>query len=736
MTASAEELQRLTVSLEARFARFEREMAKGRRAADQGFRRIEERAKKSRTTIQRDIDQMVARLTPTLAGLFAGVSFAALQRGMLDLVRTFARFETQNLTTQQVLRATGFSAGRTAEQLEALARELGDGTLAATTAARDAANQLLTFRSITGETFDRAMRAAQDLAAVGFGTLESSTVQLGKALEDPVSGLTALRRVGVSFTQTQRELIASLVETGRVAEAQRVILAAVEAQVGGAGAAQGSGLAGAFDTLVEAVNIHIERTGGQVAELLRLQDAILGVANAIKAANAEAERRASPAGLAQDRIAAREQQADRLREIVARDDARIAALREFEPRARDMPVSELTNATDARAQLAALEAANFADNMIIKQERLRIATERSTATRRSEAAQAEMQADRVQSVVAALDEERAALSRSALENRIRQEIARAGVEAGSAEAQAIEARVRAIHAETEAQRRRTAAGGGAGRADAYAEEVARVEEAITALRLEAETVNLVGRERDRARIAQGLENAAREAGIAITPELVAMNQALAESYSEIAARIRETEERQEEVNGMWKEFGRLAKDAIEGVADGSQTLDQALANVLKRLQSLALEAALLGEGPLANLFGTKSSGGLFGLLGNAFKGAFSRAPASPVNPFNVAAFAGPYAKGGYVPPGKWGILGEEGPEPVFGGVTGVSVLPNRVLREVSRVQAAPPAALSAPTPGPVVHVTVNTPDAPSFLRSEAQVGRALARALSRGQRAM
>jgi phage-related minor tail protein len=83
------------------------------------------------------------------------------------------------------------------------------------------------------EVFDRATKAAIDLAAAGFGSVTTNAVQLGKALEDPIKGLAALGKSGVTFTAEQKELIKTLVETGRVAEAQEIILKAVETQVGG-----------------------------------------------------------------------------------------------------------------------------------------------------------------------------------------------------------------------------------------------------------------------------------------------------------------------------------------------------------------------------------------------------------------------------------------------------------------------------------------------------------------------
>jgi hypothetical protein len=81
--------------------------------------------------------------------------------------------------------------------------------------------------------FDRATKAAIDLAAAGFGNAESNAIQLGKALNDPIKGLTALTKSGVTFTEAERERIKVLVESNQIGEAQALILAAIEKQVGG-----------------------------------------------------------------------------------------------------------------------------------------------------------------------------------------------------------------------------------------------------------------------------------------------------------------------------------------------------------------------------------------------------------------------------------------------------------------------------------------------------------------------
>jgi hypothetical protein len=192
-----------------------------------------------------------------LSGFGVAGAAAATGLGLLTLAvtRGVAEFKEAELSAKRlegVVRATGGAAGKTAEDIKALANALAGERLITPEQVQDAASALLTFRSVAGEVFDETLKLAQDLSAVFGGDLKSSTVQLGKALEDPIEGLSALRRVGVSFTVAQQDVIRALVETGQQAEAQRLILDAVAKQVGGAGAAEGDSLTGAFHRATEA----------------------------------------------------------------------------------------------------------------------------------------------------------------------------------------------------------------------------------------------------------------------------------------------------------------------------------------------------------------------------------------------------------------------------------------------------------------------------------------------------
>lgn len=181
-------------------------------------------------------------------GLFAG-GISALGAVTLATTSHMAKLEVATAKTTALLKATGGASGYTAQQLDTMARSVALNTLASTEGIRNAQNALLTFKSISGPVFESTIRLSQDMAAVFGGDAKSAALQLGKALEDPITGLTALRRVGVTFTEQQKDQIKAMVEVGDKAEAQRLILSELQNQIGGSGAAEAGGLSGAVDTL-------------------------------------------------------------------------------------------------------------------------------------------------------------------------------------------------------------------------------------------------------------------------------------------------------------------------------------------------------------------------------------------------------------------------------------------------------------------------------------------------------
>ena len=99
--------------------------------------------------------------------------------------------------------------------------------------------KMLMFKSVRksademGGSFDRATSAAIDLAAGGFGSMETNAVKLGKMLESPTANLNALNRAGVVFTDQEKKKITVLAESGKKLEAQDFILGKIEERVKG-----------------------------------------------------------------------------------------------------------------------------------------------------------------------------------------------------------------------------------------------------------------------------------------------------------------------------------------------------------------------------------------------------------------------------------------------------------------------------------------------------------------------
>ncbi len=170
------------------------------------------------------------------------------------------------------IKSTGGAAGLTAQQVAEMASALQKATTFSDEAILEMQAVLLTFGHVQGDTFRQATEAALDLST-GLGQdLKSSALQLGKALENPVQGLTALRRIGVQFTDEQENLIKNFVRTGDVASAQQIILQRVEKGFGGAARAARDTLGGALKGLQNAFGDLLEAKGGLKDAKVAIED--------------------------------------------------------------------------------------------------------------------------------------------------------------------------------------------------------------------------------------------------------------------------------------------------------------------------------------------------------------------------------------------------------------------------------------------------------------------------------
>jgi len=201
-----------------------------------------------------------------LGGLIAATfSVAAITNFAKESLAAAEGVQVANQRLDQIASSMGIFGAETQAVTDRLrayaeANELNLGTDAEVIKATQA--KLLAFKGLAasadeaGGAFDRTTRASLDLAAAGFGTAEGNAVKLARALEDPTKGLAGLARMGVVFTDAEKEKVKALVESGNALEAQNLILAAVETRVGGTAEATATAsekMALAFDNVKETV---------------------------------------------------------------------------------------------------------------------------------------------------------------------------------------------------------------------------------------------------------------------------------------------------------------------------------------------------------------------------------------------------------------------------------------------------------------------------------------------------
>lgn len=182
-----------------------------------------------------------------------------------------AAMESERVAAQTaaVLKSTGGAAGVAASDVEALASSMQSLTGISDEEIQSSENLLLTFRDIKAEggVFEEATRSIADMSvAMNKGQLagldlKSATIQVGKALNDPIKGMSALQRVGVSFTAAQTKQIEKMQESGNLMGAQKMILAELKKEFGGAAQAAGGTFEGAIAKLGNSFNDFQEKLG-------------------------------------------------------------------------------------------------------------------------------------------------------------------------------------------------------------------------------------------------------------------------------------------------------------------------------------------------------------------------------------------------------------------------------------------------------------------------------------------
>jgi len=243
-------------------------MDRAARTADRKSREIEQGARQAAQQVQ----QVWGIAASAIGGALSGISVGLV----------FSKFITETVNAQNeqaqlaaVVKSTGQAAGYSVKQLNDMADAMEKATAFSAGDINQAQTTLLAFTGIAGEQFPKALQAAADMASRTGMTVKSAAETIGRALDIPSEGLSSLSRQGFRFTDDQKRLAEQLEATGRTAEAQAIILKALEESYGGAAVAARDTLGGSFQALQNTISSLL--TGSD--------DGVQGLRNAVEGLN-------------------------------------------------------------------------------------------------------------------------------------------------------------------------------------------------------------------------------------------------------------------------------------------------------------------------------------------------------------------------------------------------------------------------------------------------------------------
>lgn len=231
--------------------------------------RAQEEVAKSSSSMTKRVNESSSSWSDIAKGVFAGgvalnaarKAFDFLKNTMMDSVAQAEEYQRVQGQLEAVLRSTAGAAGITQSELNDMADSMANFAQGGSEAINSLQGILLTFTGITKENFEATTMAALDMAtSLNSGVLPTAeqlkgqAIQLGKALNSPKEGLTALTRVGVVFTEEQKKTIKTMQDAGDVAGAQRVILEELAKEYGGSASAAANTFQGRVVALTNSID--------------------------------------------------------------------------------------------------------------------------------------------------------------------------------------------------------------------------------------------------------------------------------------------------------------------------------------------------------------------------------------------------------------------------------------------------------------------------------------------------
>lgn len=207
----------------------------------------------------RGLNDSVKGFATIMRGALAGVTVGSVLRGIIGETRAAGEEMAQ---LQAVVESTGKAAGFSAGELRKMAAEMSATTTHSEGDIIRAQTRLLSYTGIVGKQFPAALQITIDQSARLGESIELSAETVGKALDKPSQGVTALTKQGFKFTEAEKERMKVLEKSGRTGEAQKIVLDAMAESYAGAAAAARVTFGGALASVGNAVRTLFDGSGG------------------------------------------------------------------------------------------------------------------------------------------------------------------------------------------------------------------------------------------------------------------------------------------------------------------------------------------------------------------------------------------------------------------------------------------------------------------------------------------
>lgn len=261
----------LVVKLALEYAQFSQGLQSSEQDVKQHAKRVQDAYDNMAAGVSARMDSLKGAVLGAIGG---AISVVGITSAIAKIKQETIDAEKEQTQLAAAIKSTGGAAGWSVERLNAMADSMEKTSTFSAGQINQAQTRMLSYAGVVGEQFPRAMQAVIDMSERMGYEVTASAETIGKALDVPSEGLTALSKQGFRFTDAQKELVKQFERTGQTAKAQEIILQALESSYGGAAQAARDTLGGSLTAVGNTINSLMTADS---ASLPSLRDSVEGL---------------------------------------------------------------------------------------------------------------------------------------------------------------------------------------------------------------------------------------------------------------------------------------------------------------------------------------------------------------------------------------------------------------------------------------------------------------------------